>query len=354
MTISVFVSYAREDQSFSDEIFAFLEQLGLDVFRDVDGLVGGESWHDHILRKAEEARLFIFLASSASINKPGMVQEELAIARRKLDTGGEFKFIVIRLDETTLQDWMYHRQFLEAQDVALMEKIVRATNDLIQGDESAIVGLSGKAFVNQRPNEVRYSDQTGCSYWYSIPSISIVGDRFAAAELNSAVRGRVAELVLNMKGWVAAEPRWQNENSMIVVTPIAVDVSTKYLALSFEHFAHFGSAAHGQHNFMTISLRRDPWSLKHVALRDEDRPRLIELVIAGIPTDEEMLWEHAELVESLGRFDFASHTVFLDSGVRIFFPDHVLGPYVMGPRVLDFAGEEIVSIMDYTDPYGDP
>ncbi len=345
MSIPIFLSYAREDQEATSEVFGFLHQLGLDPFQDVEGLKGGEEWRNYILDKAQRSKIFLFLASACSLAKGGMIDEELEVARKRLAEDPTFRFITVRLDDAPLRDWMSPIQFLKFADPELLPKIVATANEVLAGNDLALVSVDGKAFINQRPSEVLY-EAGGCSYQYSVPSISIVGDAHVSAELNSAIRGKVAETLLDMRGWVGLEPRWQTGDSMIVIQPIAADFSAKYIGLSFEHFAHFSGAAHPQHHFMTISIRRSPWSLKRFSAREEDKHKLADLVIGQLHGEEDSLWEAEQLKTSLMRFDHGAHSVMLERGVRMFFPDYVLGPYLRGCSVYDFDVPEIVELLD--------
>ncbi len=342
MTVAIFLSYAREDRTKCDELFTFLDELGVDVFRDVDRLIGGEHWHDHILQKASASKVFIFLASASSINKSGMIQEELEVARQKLSRNESFRFLTVRLDECPLQDWMNEWQFIQSTDEHLPDKIVHSINQIVADTGLPILATGGKAFVNQNPRRTSYQT-SDCDYSYAIPTISIVGDQFAASELNSAIRGRVAESILEMRGWVETNLRGE-AGSFIDITPLNVALSTKYIGLSFERVAHYAMAAHPEHHFLTINIQRQPWSLRQIGIASENRERLIELIIDELRA-EDPSWEPDVLAESLANYDFASNVNFLDDRVRIYFSDYSLGSYLVEAQERDFRTPEIRALL---------
>lgn len=341
MTVAIFLSYAREDRAKCDELFTFLDELGVDVFRDVDRLVGGEHWHDHILQKANASKVFIFLASTSSVNNAGMIQEELEVARQKLSRNEPFRFLTVRLDEYPLQDWMNEWQFIRSSDEHLPDKVVHSINQIAADTGFPILATGGKAFVNRNPRRTSYQT-SDCDYSYAIPTISIVGDQFAASELNSAIRGRVAESILEMRGWVEANQRGE-PGSFIDITPLNVVLSEKYIGLSFERVAHYAKAAHPEHHFLTVNIKRQPWSLMQTGIASEHRARLIELIIDELRAQDPS-WEQDTLTESLANYDFASNVNFLDDGVRVYFGDYSLGSYIVEAQERDFLSPEIREI----------
>jgi hypothetical protein len=98
----VFISYAREDQSWAERLYMDLRKQEIDVWLDVRCLKPGASWKMEIRKAIRESRYFILLISKRSVTKRGFVQRELkeALQSSKEFPAGEIFLIPTRLDET--------------------------------------------------------------------------------------------------------------------------------------------------------------------------------------------------------------------------------------------------------------
>lgn len=81
--MSIFISYAREDKDFADELFQRTNAAGLDPWMDkppppfeAQGLLPGERWKERIESEIRRAARVILLCSRISIAKVGFVQNE--------------------------------------------------------------------------------------------------------------------------------------------------------------------------------------------------------------------------------------------------------------------------------------
>lgn len=98
--IKVFLSYAREDQSYAIKLFEELKNRNIDVWFDKESLLPGQKWEIEIRKAIHASRYFIAILSSKSVTKRGIVQKEI---KEALDVVDEFPeneiFIVpIRID----------------------------------------------------------------------------------------------------------------------------------------------------------------------------------------------------------------------------------------------------------------
>jgi|GEM_PF-2623800 len=345
MSIQIFISYAREDLSVCDQIREVLSGLGLSLFRDIEGLKGGEDWNRHILNFAKSSSYFVFLASSSSVEKPGMIQQELAIAQAKLTLDDSFKFLAIRLDDTPLPEWMKSRQYLNFDDPELFDKVVSSLNDHLNQESATIKPVGGHAFVNMNPESVEYSTD-GCDYEYTVPTFATIGAPHVSIELNALVRGRVSERVLKMRGWVEPNPPdFEHSRSMIAVHPVSVMNSRRMISILFEHFAHFSGAAHPQHNFFALNILRSPWSFFDPIIRPENKQEFVHLIVDELEKEEGM-WDEGELRESLVSFDFSDHMLVGDDSIKIAFPDYSIACYAYGPSIHEFRNPDVLALIE--------
>lgn len=100
-TISVFISYAREDKEVAQKIYEDLKKNGAAPWIDLENLLPGQNWRIAISQAIKECDFFLAILSSKSVSKRGYVQKEL---KKALDILDEFPpsriFIIpVRKDE---------------------------------------------------------------------------------------------------------------------------------------------------------------------------------------------------------------------------------------------------------------
>jgi hypothetical protein len=98
----VFISYAREDESWAERLYMDLRKHEINAWLDVRCLAAGANWQFEIKRAIRDSRYFILLISKYSINKRGFVQKEM---KEAIDVLQEFPkgtifLIPARLDRT--------------------------------------------------------------------------------------------------------------------------------------------------------------------------------------------------------------------------------------------------------------
>jgi hypothetical protein len=85
--MSVFISYAREDEVMAGELYLELTRAGLEPWMDKPppphrglGLAPGENWRHRLTVEIRRAARVILLLSATSIAKVGFVQNEFRLA----------------------------------------------------------------------------------------------------------------------------------------------------------------------------------------------------------------------------------------------------------------------------------
>src|SRR4051812_20720683 len=88
---NVFISYAKEDHSFAEELFLTLKAHGFEPWMDkppapfdLDGLQPGEDWRAVLAERIHSADRMILILSPASVAKVGYVQREFRLALEKM------------------------------------------------------------------------------------------------------------------------------------------------------------------------------------------------------------------------------------------------------------------------------
>lgn len=81
---SLFISYSRKDKETVDFLVERLRGLGLEVWIDFHGIVGGRQWQAEITKAISECDYFLLCMSSASVNSDNVRREiDLAYSKRK-------------------------------------------------------------------------------------------------------------------------------------------------------------------------------------------------------------------------------------------------------------------------------
>lgn len=76
----VFISYAKEDYSFAERLYNFLEKNNFDPWLDKKKILPGQNWNFVIRKSLREANYIILLLSNISVEKRGYVQREFKAA----------------------------------------------------------------------------------------------------------------------------------------------------------------------------------------------------------------------------------------------------------------------------------
>ncbi len=97
----IFLCYARKDEKPVGELYQKLSNAGLKPFMDTKDILPGEDWKQKLMNTIREAPFFLACLSNNSIDKRGVIQEEIREAldvwRQKLDS--DIYFIPVRLED---------------------------------------------------------------------------------------------------------------------------------------------------------------------------------------------------------------------------------------------------------------
>lgn len=98
----VFISYAREDQSWAERLYMDLRKQEVNAWLDIRCLAAGSDWKLEIKKAIRNSRYFILLLSKHSVTKRGFVQKEMKEAINVLQEfpKGSIFLIPARLDQT--------------------------------------------------------------------------------------------------------------------------------------------------------------------------------------------------------------------------------------------------------------
>jgi hypothetical protein len=80
MNRKVFISYGKEDVGSAKRLYHDLKASGFDPWLDTESLIGGQNWSSAISSAIRDARFFIALLSTTSVNRKGFVNHEISEA----------------------------------------------------------------------------------------------------------------------------------------------------------------------------------------------------------------------------------------------------------------------------------
>ncbi|KAB1086468.1 TIR domain-containing protein [Neorhizobium galegae] len=116
--MKVFVGYAKEDKDAADQIVAFLETLGIEVWFDKKSLIAGDDWDSERLAAQRNADLIIHLCSEQILSRTGVVNREIRETMRLADDKpfGSTFVIFVRVGDVRLPAAFMRYHYIDFDD----------------------------------------------------------------------------------------------------------------------------------------------------------------------------------------------------------------------------------------------
>jgi hypothetical protein len=113
--MKVFLSYAREDADRVETLYRNLAAAGFEPWMDRSDIRSGEDWLKQIRAAVADSDVFLACISKHSVNKGGVLQEELDIALRlwRKRWWRRLKVVPLRLDSTEPPAKLAHLQWFD-------------------------------------------------------------------------------------------------------------------------------------------------------------------------------------------------------------------------------------------------
>lgn len=114
----VFLSYARLDQKFVEQLYGFLQENKLNPWMDIKNLVPGEDWMGAISREISQSDFFVFVLSENSYNRRGVIQREIRLALDRMNEllPDDIFIVSLRLDNCKIPNQLAQWQLLDWDD----------------------------------------------------------------------------------------------------------------------------------------------------------------------------------------------------------------------------------------------
>ncbi len=130
-TPTVFISYAREDETQARAIHEKLSNAGFKTWLDKEALLGGQSWEMVIEKMIEESDFVLTCLSRRSISKRGYVQREIKKTLKvvELQPEGKVYLIQVRLDDCEIPRSVSKFNCVDLYEENGFEKLERSIRD---------------------------------------------------------------------------------------------------------------------------------------------------------------------------------------------------------------------------------
>jgi hypothetical protein len=126
----IFLCYARKDAAPVSALYEKLSLAGFQPFMDSQDILPGEDWKQMLMNTIREAPFFLACLSNNSVDKRGVIQEEIREAldvwRQKLDS--DIYFIPVRLEDCSVPGALAKFQWVDLFHESGFERLVIALN----------------------------------------------------------------------------------------------------------------------------------------------------------------------------------------------------------------------------------
>lgn len=370
MSLSVFVSYSREDRELALKYYDLLAQEGTSPWMDVKKLLPGQNWDAEIERALSDAHVVVLLLSKRSVSKRGFVQREAndAIERLRYKQPTDIYVIPLLLEPCDVPDQIARRlQYVDLGTPGAWEQ-VRASLKLAAEQQSIELaqGLSiGPFQVFTERIKDQWEGAPGHDIKIEYPRFESVSRPELAKELTLLLGGRATSALLDsrQKPWDQSPELFENHSGFTAMYGRwdgfgIVHATDRLLSLTYDVGWYGAGAAHPNSYFETYNFAL----LDRIyILRLEDFfteigaafKRVSELCIAELcrdywsrvgekPDDGALKWFHEGAGEKLD--NFAAFTVSPDHFTFLFSPYQV-GPYALGRWSVDVSYYDLLDVL---------
>lgn len=126
--VRLFLSYARNDHDKVEKLYQDLADAGFKPWMDTKDILPGEDWRKALNKAISEAHFFLACLSNNSVNKRGIIQDEIKAAletwRQKLED--DIYLIPVRLEKCEAPESLARFQWVDLFKPGGLERLIRA------------------------------------------------------------------------------------------------------------------------------------------------------------------------------------------------------------------------------------
>jgi hypothetical protein len=257
----VFISHAKEDIEFAEELFDYLSEHGYSPWLDKKKLKVGSNWDYEIKKALKESTFVILLLSSTSVRKRGYIQKEFKYALEYSENKliDDIYIIPILLDRCEVPEQLSKFQWIEVEQENFRKSILESLNHQRQ-----------KYISTLSPTEISLNDYTSLSidlnvalknldYECSLPLFSN-NTYFDAHFVNTFIQQKALEAISNFRSWIIEIREFletQEMHSYIDINYNIKFLTRDFLSISIVYDSFVGGA-HPNTSFDTLNFRFNP------------------------------------------------------------------------------------------------
>lgn len=258
----VFISHAKEDTAFAEQLYDYLSEKGFSPWLDKKKLKVGANWDYEIKKALKESTFVILLLSSISVKKRGYIQKEFKYALEYSESKliDDIYIIPILLDKCEVPDQLSKFQWMEVGQENFRQEILTSLNYQRQ-----------KYLSTLSPDSIELNDYSTISidlnvevknkidYQCELPLFH-TNTFFGANFVNTFIQQKVLETISNYRSWIIEIKEFIEKNEMPCYIDIHYNINylTKdFLSLSIVNDSFIGGA-HPNTSMDTLNFKFNP------------------------------------------------------------------------------------------------
>lgn len=369
----IFISYAKEDFTYAEKLYNFLDENGFKPWIDKKGILPGQDWNFVIKKELREANYIILLLSDTSVQKRGYVQREFRIAldyvEEKLED--DIYLIPLKINNCVVPEKLSRFQWIEYEPLTSFDLILRSLNlqreKYLEYERKQIAAKETFAY-EEFNNEYEYGRST--KFEIQTKHIQFKDEsNINLLELNSIIRGKQAEFVSNVRrdfheisgDLISLEFESQD---WIYETSLTPNFISKSIVCINETTYAYAGGAHGNGYIHGLNYHLDP--LFKISLQDlfdyDDHEIVLDFISKYCyeelrkmhnewltPDEEELqnqtpdtLFFEGSLDPVWGNFD----TFFITkNGIDIIFNSYSVSAYAFGVQLVTISNDTLLACL---------
>jgi hypothetical protein len=198
--ISVFISYAREDEDDAKGIYQLLKRNGYAPWMNKEDLLPGLPWERAIEHALKRSDAQIFLFSERSAKKRGVFQREIQFALSKIQDmlEDDISIIPLKLGECEVPMSLSKYQWLELEKPEWEKTLLKALGVAALQRGAAMEESPSKPFVVGVKTKEELSSDGKVQASYSVPELKIPANEELSQMINAIFLSEAGKAVLGM------------------------------------------------------------------------------------------------------------------------------------------------------------
>lgn len=258
----VFISHAKEDMQFAEQVYDYLLEKGYSPWLDKRKIKIGANWDYEIKKALKDSTFVILLLSSISIKKRGYIQKEFKYALEYSESKlvDDIYILPILIDKCDIPEHLNKFHWIERSDENLIDKILNSLNYQREKYLSALspdlIELNDYTSLSLNLNiDLPKAEDFSCDIpWFKNNSF------FDAHFVNTFIQQKALLHINEFRKWYYSDIDFFKSEDYPFYFDISHSISRldkNYLSLSIVYDSFFGGA-HPSTSIDTLNFRLNP------------------------------------------------------------------------------------------------